>query len=360
MAIDGKKLEEQQEVVQGAEQTESTEATQPITPIEATGAFVSSFGDAEATALANLKDAEKQREELRKAYGEALKNRTSVMGSLLQKQKPQYDEKKEKRLRNTAIAQSVGDMLSAATRGIFAFNKKGAGYVPKVEGNSALKSIEAINEMQEEYRRRNEAWRGLDLKYRSAQADAEVEAARQLLTAGDEAVEKRRKELADISKGGRDAVMKYLEMLNRNEENKKNRTSRENIAEGNNATSLQKSYISASKSANKAEAKAEQKEGEDIKLAILDAIDPYYTESSKITTSVDKYGDKTTKPKTTRTRKTPEKLTKNERSKRLGEFDINDKAKGILEMYYALKKRKPNATVADAVAEYTYFSQNNK
>lgn len=356
MATDGKKLEEQQEVVQGTEQTEGTEATQPITPIEATGAFVSSFGDAEATALANLKDAEKQREELRKAYGEALKNRTSVMGSLLDAQKPQYDEKKGKRLRNTAIAQSVGDMLSAAARGIFAFNKKGAGHVPKVEGNSALKSIEAINEMQEEYRRRNEAWRGLDLKYRSAQADAEVEAAMQLLKAGDEEVEKRRKELADISKGGRDAVMKYLEMLNRNEENEKNRTSREDIAEGKNTTSLQKSYISASKSANK----AEQKEDEDIKLTILDAIDPYYTESSKIATSVDKYGDKTTKPTTTRTRKTPEKLTKTERSKRLGEFDINDKAKGILEMYYALKKRKPNATVADAVAEYTYFSQNNK
>lgn len=246
MAIDGKKLEEQQEVVQGTEQTEGAEATQPITPIEATGAFVSSFGDAEATALANLKDAEKQREELRKAYGEALKNRTSLMGSLLQEQKPQYDEKKEKRLRNTAIAQSVGDMLSAAARGIFAFNKKGAGYVPKIEGNSALKSIEAINEMQEEYRRRNEQWRGLDLKYRSAQADAEVEAARQLLQAGDEAVARRKDELDRLGEEKRAAILAYNKMLVDMEEAEKDRAVRQSEGDKDRATSLQRAYISKS------------------------------------------------------------------------------------------------------------------
>lgn len=241
-----RKLEEQQEVVQGAEQTEDTEATQPITPIEATGAFVSSFGDAEATALADLKDADKQREELRKAYGEALKNRTSVMGSLLQEQKPQYDEKKEKRLRNTAIAQSVGDMLSAAARGIFAFNKKGAGYVPKVEGNSALKSIEAINDMQEEYRRRNEQWRGLDLKYKEAQADAEVEAARQLLIASDEAVTSRKDELDRLRQEKLDAVSAYLTQLVDMEEAEKDRAFRQSEGDKNRATSLQRAYISKS------------------------------------------------------------------------------------------------------------------
>lgn len=239
MATDTEKmLEEQQEVVHEAE------ATQPITPIEAMGAYVSSLGDAEAQALTNYEDAEKQREELRKKYDEALKNRTSLMGSLLQEQKPQYDERKEKRLRNTAIAQSVGDMLSAAARGIFAFNKKGAGYVPKVEGNSALKSIEAINEMQEEYRRRNEAWRGLDLKYKEAQADAEVEAARQLLTASDDNVKNQKDKLDNLGKEKRDAVSAYLKQLADMEESEKDRTFRQSEGDKNRATSLQRAYIS--------------------------------------------------------------------------------------------------------------------
>ena len=155
--------------------------------------------------------AQQKTEQQREAVQKAIENGTSVLGGLLEKQKPQYDRQKEKRLRNTAIAQSIGDMLSAAARGAFAFGKKGMGYVPKVEGNSALKSIEAINEMQEEYRKRNEDWKTLTLQYKQAQAEAETEAAKQLLTAKESAEERARKRADEATAEAREAYRKYLQ-----------------------------------------------------------------------------------------------------------------------------------------------------
>lgn len=156
--------------------------------------------------------AQQKTEQQREAVQKAIENGTSVLGGLLETQKPQYDRQKEKRLRNTAIAQSIGDMLSAAARGAFAFGKRGMGYVPKVnEGNSALKSIENINKMQEEYRKRNEDWKALELKYKQAQADAETEAAKQLLTAKESAEERARKRADEATAEAREAYRKYLQ-----------------------------------------------------------------------------------------------------------------------------------------------------
>lgn len=96
---------------------------------------------------------------------------------LVEEQKPVYDEERDKKLRNRAMIQSLGDMLNAATRGYFAYRDKGAGVVPKIADNSPLKNLEEINRMQEEYRKRREAWKTLDMTLRKGEEDAKLAAA---------------------------------------------------------------------------------------------------------------------------------------------------------------------------------------
>ena len=123
--------------------------------------------------------------EARKNRDEALKNKTSVTNTIFTEYKPKYDENKEKRLAKRAVAQSLGDLLSAVTSGYYAFRggkKKGMGYVPTLPEGSHLKSLEEINRMKEEYRKANEAWKDFEIKQKLADEDAKVAAAQTLLS----------------------------------------------------------------------------------------------------------------------------------------------------------------------------------
>ena len=113
---------------------------------------------------------------------EARKNRTSLMGSIIEKQKPVYDENKERRLRGAATINSLGDMLSAAVRGYHAYGKGGAGVVTKAPMSSAMEEVNKINEMQQKYLNEHKAWENLDLKWKAQQADADIAAAEALYT----------------------------------------------------------------------------------------------------------------------------------------------------------------------------------
>lgn len=117
------------------------------------------------------------------ARDEAIANKTSVLNTIFEDYKPKYDEDKEKRLRQRAVIQSLGDMLSAAAVGVNAYGKRGMGYVPQMEEGSHLKSLEEINRQKEEYRKANEAWKEFEIKRKIADEDAKVSAADALLTA---------------------------------------------------------------------------------------------------------------------------------------------------------------------------------
>lgn len=107
----------------------------------------------------------------------ARENKTSVMKAVYNTYKPKYDEKKATDLRKVATIQSLGDMLSAATRGYFAYRDKGAGVVPNVNNNSALSSVEELNRMRETYLAENKQWRDLMADYELKAADAQIAAA---------------------------------------------------------------------------------------------------------------------------------------------------------------------------------------
>ena len=113
---------------------------------------------------------------------EARKNRTSLMGSIIEKQKPVYDENKERRLRGAAIINSFGDMLSAAVRGYHAYGKGGAGVVTKAPLSPAMEEVAKINEMQQKYLNEHKAWENLDLNWKMQQAEEGIAAAEALYT----------------------------------------------------------------------------------------------------------------------------------------------------------------------------------
>lgn len=150
--------------------------------------------------------AQERTQRQREAVNEALQRGTSVWNSLLEKQKPVYDVDKEKRLRNRAIIQSLGDILATTAKGAVAFGRNGMGYVPKSADSGHFKSLEEINRLQDEYTKRKEAWRELVLKARTQQADNEVEAARTLLKAYEDDEKEARRELTDARKATSTAI----------------------------------------------------------------------------------------------------------------------------------------------------------
>lgn len=152
----------------------------------------------------------------RRKVEEARKNGTSVANALFEEQKPKYDENKEKRLRNRAIVQSLGDMLSAVAMGAHAYGKKGAGYVPKTTSSGHLDSLAEINRMREEYRKKGEEWKALSLKRKEAELANEIAAQEKLLavedaklTAARTKAEATRKAQADLLNAWNKSVADY-------------------------------------------------------------------------------------------------------------------------------------------------------
>ena len=128
-----------------------------------------------------IEEQEKAVEEQKKKRDEAIENGTSLTLAMLEDRRPKYDEAKAKRLRNRAIVQSLGDMLSAVAMGAHAYGKKGAGYVPKMAESGHMQSLAEVDKMRDEYLKRGEEWKNLELNWKKAQEDAKIAAEEKLL-----------------------------------------------------------------------------------------------------------------------------------------------------------------------------------
>lgn len=119
--------------------------------------------------------------DMQKRINDAKANQMSVLSAFVQQQKPVYDEKKEKRMRNRAMIQAFGDVLAEASKGYFAYNKRGAGVVPKNTPSNALEEVNKISEMQKKYLDEKKAWDTLNMDWQAKKAQADIDAAEALL-----------------------------------------------------------------------------------------------------------------------------------------------------------------------------------
>lgn len=169
----------------GDKKQEEAQAAQGVSPIDMYTSEISSL----ATEQEKLQEAyaarQAQIDERRKRMDEAKANRMSVFSAFVDEQKPEYDEKKEKRMRNRALIRAFGDVLSEASKGLFAYRKKGAGVVPKSTPSNALEEVNKISEMQKKYLAEKKAWNNLKMDWEDRKAQAE-EAAAEALLAKDE------------------------------------------------------------------------------------------------------------------------------------------------------------------------------
>lgn len=161
-----------------AEETPTEEAAEDVSITNPLSSYLKEAGEKAAAS-------EAEAQALLQAYNEALKNGDSALLSLLQDAEPKRDENKEERLRKRAIIQGFGDLMSSIAMGAHAFGKNGMGYVPQLKESSALKSIEELNRLREEYAKKKEAWDGVMLNYRMGAEQAKVEGKKALATAAE-------------------------------------------------------------------------------------------------------------------------------------------------------------------------------
>lgn len=86
----------------------------------------------------------------------------SYMSAFIQEQKPVYDQNREKRLRQASMIMALGNMLSAAFGAASGY--KGAHYAAPIDTSGPLAMINEISRMQQEYQRRGERWKVLELE----------------------------------------------------------------------------------------------------------------------------------------------------------------------------------------------------
>lgn len=270
-------------------------------------------------------------EEVRKKRDDALKAERSILSTLVEDNKPKYDEKAEKRLRWRGIINSLGNMLSAAASGVFAFKDGGQGLTPMALSDP-MKDINKISEMQEKYQREHKAWQDLDFKVRQAQASGDVAAAEALLSK-EEAVAremqstyKKLLEKADAARN--DAIDAYYtgkEGVAKREQDLEDYETRQQI---------QAKYSNGKKSKEDAEAERQRKDKEDlVKLQILDAIDPYKRNRVKTGAKTNEYG--IVKPYTDESEEvvTVGGYNENEKKLRLSQYEENKLAKIAYHIY---------------------------
>lgn len=165
-------------------QTETTETTQEqdnsSAPANVYDVLANVWGGTLSRRNAEIEKAAEQMTAIdaeRKAAEEAMTkaraNESSFLKALLEEQKPVRKEDEEKKLRNRAVIKGLGDLVGAIATGVHAYGKRGAGVVPTLASSSPLKDIEKLNALQDEYLKRKEAWKALDLKIRRGDIDAE-------------------------------------------------------------------------------------------------------------------------------------------------------------------------------------------
>lgn len=152
---------------------------------------------------------EEQAREFERAFHESgIAGREKMLDML---REPQRDVDQEKRLRTLSKVQAWGDMLNALTAGIVAnTGKYGKGYVPYIPKNSALGSIDKLNKMQDEYRKRKLEWDNNMLNFELGNEQAKMEAAKALATNAANKAAATRKAAAEAED---DAASSYEDMV---------------------------------------------------------------------------------------------------------------------------------------------------
>lgn len=194
------------------EQTQPTEqTTEAVSPYALQLQQLGSIG-AEAEALQAKHDARQAAlNDMQKRINDAKANQMSVLSAFVQQQKPEYDEKKEKRMRNRAMIQAFGDVLSEASKGIFAYNKKGAGVVPKSTPSNALEEVNKISEMQKKYLNDKKTWDNLNFEWQQKKSQADIDAAEALLAKEEKYQEKLEKRIDELRKRGVEITDKIID-----------------------------------------------------------------------------------------------------------------------------------------------------
>lgn len=328
MAIEGTKIKDGQGVV--AAPPQGGEAQLPETRSEWLKGKAESFGELAEEAQGKIDAQNAKLEEVRKKRDDALKAERSILSTLVEDSKPKYDEKAEKRLRWRGIINSLGNMLSAAASGVFAFKDGGQGLTPMAL-SEPMKDINKISEMQEKYQRERKAWQDLDFKVRQAKASGDVAAAEALLSK-EEAVAREMQstynkllEKADAAKN--DAIDAYYK-------DKEDVAKREQDLEDFNTKEAIKAQYNNENSKEDAEAERQRRDKEDlVKLQILDAIDPYKRNRVKTGTKTNEYG--IVKPYTDESEEvvTVGGYNENEKKLRLSQYEESELAKIAYHIY---------------------------
>jgi hypothetical protein len=181
MAQDPNKLPEEEVTPQ--EQTTTSDLPTYIQPfIPQMQSFATQLEQAQQTE----EEALEERRQAAQRVRDAITNRQSVIGNIVEARKPVYDEDKEKRARAAVTIQALGDVLAAATKGAIAYGKRGAGVVPVGTPSNAMEGVAKINEMQQKYLERKKAWDDLSFNWSMQQAQDAVDAEQALQTLADD------------------------------------------------------------------------------------------------------------------------------------------------------------------------------
>lgn len=181
MSTDPTKLPEEEVTPQ--EQTTTSDLPTYIQPfIPQMQSFATQLEQAQQTE----EEALEERRQAAQRVRDAITNRQSVIGNIVEARKPVYDEDKEKRARAAVTIQALGDVLAAATKGAIAYGKRGAGVVPVGTPSNAMEGVAKINEMQQKYLERKKAWDDLSFNWSMQQAQDAVDAEQALQTLADD------------------------------------------------------------------------------------------------------------------------------------------------------------------------------
>lgn len=329
MGVEGTKIKDGQGVVTTPPQ--GGEAQLPETRSEWLMGTAKSFGEQAREEQEKIDAQNAKLEEVRKKRDDALKAERSILSTLVEDSKPKYDEKAEKRLRWRGIINSLGNMLSAAASGVFAFKDGGQGLTPMAL-SEPMKDINKISEMQEKYQRERKAWQDLDFKVRQAQASGDVAAAEALLSKEEAVARDLQSSYDGYVQKANEARNKAIDAYYKNKEGDVER--KQNLEDYETRQQIQAKYSNDKNSKEDAEAERQRKEKEDlVKLQILDNIDPYKRNRTKTGTRTNEYG--MAKPYTEESEEvvTVGGYNENEKKLRLSQYEENKLAKIAYHIY---------------------------
>jgi hypothetical protein len=202
--------------VEKVKKEQHTAPQMPASRMEWYASSATSFGE-EAQKMQESIDAQNAEvEKVRKAKEDAVRNQRSIFASLVREQEPVYDNNKEDILRKRAIVKSLGDMLSAASSGYFAYRKGGQGRTPMALSDP-MQEVNKISEMQEVYNEERKAWQDLNARMRQSEAEYAAVAADALLTKEEAKLAEMKKQQNDLftrsKENYEDAVDSYYDAI---------------------------------------------------------------------------------------------------------------------------------------------------